>query len=157
LPDTVPMGRSEMMSRIGPRDTAPEMAVRRGLHRLGFRFRLHRGDLPGRPDVVLPRHRAVIFVHGCFWHGHEACPYFRLPKTNTGFWEAKIGRNAARDAEAVARLVDGGWRVLTVWECATRRRAGGDVPERIAAWLRGTQRVGELRAPAGTPMQGRMA
>jgi DNA mismatch endonuclease, patch repair protein len=129
------MSRSEMMSRIGSRNTAPEMLVRRGLHRLGFRFRLHRKDLPGRPDVVLPRHRAAIFVHGCFWHGHKGCPYFRLPKTNTDFWKGKIARNAERDAEAVARLVAQGWRVLTVWECAVRDGRGHDAVSRMASWI----------------------
>lgn len=148
------MTRSEMMSRIGPRDTAPEMVVRRGLHRLGFRFRLHRKDLPGRPDIVLPRYRAVIFVHGCFWHGHAGCIYFRLPKTNSAFWKAKIARNAERDGEAVASLIAQGWRALTVWECITRRQPSETVSERIAGWLRGPHVVGELGAPAGAAVEG---
>ena len=147
------MNRSEMMSRIGTRNTAPELVVRRGLHRLGFRFRLHRKDLPGRPDVVLPRHHAVIFVHGCFWHGHEGCPYFRLPKTNTDFWKAKIVRNVERDAEIVARLVAQGWRVLTVWECMTRGQTREIVSGKIAGWLQGPHAVGELGTPAGTPVE----
>jgi DNA mismatch endonuclease (patch repair protein) len=143
------MSRSEMMAGIGTRDTAPEMVVRRGLHRLGFRFRLHRKDLPGRPDVVLPGQRVVIFVHGCFWHGHVECRYFRLPRTNADFWRTKIARNVERDAEVVTRLVGQGWRVLMVWECATRGESGTLVPERIAQWLQDTHVVGELgTAPA---------
>ncbi|HET8728349.1 MAG TPA: very short patch repair endonuclease [Alphaproteobacteria bacterium] len=105
------------MSRIRGRDTRPEMLLRRGLHARGERFRLHRKDLPGRPDLVFPRHRAVIFVHGCFWHGHD-CPRFRLPKTNTEFWDEKVRLNRVRDASATAALKMAGWRTLIVWECA---------------------------------------
>lgn len=153
MPEKAPVNRSAMMSRIGTRDTAPELVVRRGLHRLGFRFRLHRKDLPGRPDIVLPRHHAVVFVHGCFWHGHGGCPYFRLPKTNTDFWKAKIARNVERDAEIIARLVAQGWRVLTVWECMTRGKKVETLPATIADWLRGPHVVGELGAPTDTPVE----
>lgn len=153
MPDMIATSRSEMMARIGVRDTAPEMVVRRGLHRLGFRFRLQRKDLPGKPDLVLPRYRAVVFVHGCFWHGHSDCPHFRIPKTNTDFWRIKIARNVERDAEVVARLVTQGWRVLTVWECATRGQGGTNVPERIAQWLRGRRVVDELGARIGTHLE----
>lgn len=111
--------RSKNMSCIRGKDTKPEMLVRRCLHSLGFRFRLHRRDLPGCPDVVLPRWRAVIFVHGCFWHRH-GCRNSRLPATRTEFWKAKLGRNAERDSEAGARLKASGWRVFVVWECALK-------------------------------------
>jgi len=133
-----------MMSRIGARNTKPEMIVRRGLHSAGFRFRIHRKDLPGNPDVVLPKHRAVIFVHGCFWHRHEGCSNFRLPKTNTEFWGEKIGRNAERDSKAAAELRSRGWRVLVVWECATRRIPVDELVPEIAKWIAGNQDGGEI-------------
>ena len=107
------------MSRIRGKDTAPEMTVRRLLHAAGLRYRLHRRDLPGRPDVVLPRHAAAVQVHGCFWHGH-ACPLFRLPSTRTEFWQAKIEANRRRDAAAEAALRAMGWRTLIVWECSLK-------------------------------------
>lgn len=108
--------RSRLMSRVQSQDTAPERAVRSLLHRLGYRFRLHRKDLPGKPDIVLPRYKTVIFVHGCFWHGHN-CPKGRLPKTNKVFWSNKIARNRQRDLEHERALKQLGWEVLTVWEC----------------------------------------
>ena len=107
------------MSRIRGRDTKGEMAIRRGLHARGLRFRLHCKDLPGRPDLVFPRHRAIVFVHGCFWHGHD-CPMFRWPQTRKEFWRRKISQNLERDSIALSRLRDQGWRVLTVWECALK-------------------------------------
>ena len=124
-----------MMSRIGARDTAPEMAIRKALHRAGYRFRLHRKDLPGRPDLVLPKHRAVIFVHGCFWHGHEGCRDFRVPKTNVVFWQNKIGRNMERDQEALMKLASLGWRTLVVWECVTGAKQLEKTASEIASWL----------------------
>lgn len=111
-----PMTRSRMMSGIRGKDTKPELAVRRALHRAGYRFRLHRKDLPGCPDIVLPKYRAVIFVHGCFWHGH-GCRYFKIPKTRTDFWLDKIMANAKRDRLNAESLRAAGWLVLTVWEC----------------------------------------
>jgi DNA mismatch endonuclease (patch repair protein) len=111
------MNRSEIMRRVKGRDTAPEKTVRSLLHRLGYRFRLHRADLPGRPDIALPGRRAAIFVHGCFWHGHDCARGARLPKTNAGYWTAKIARNRARDARALADLDRLGWRATVVWEC----------------------------------------
>lgn len=132
------------MSRIGTRNTAPEIMVRKGLHRLGFRFRLHREDLPGKPDIVLPKYDAVILVHGCFWHGHEGCRYFRVPKTNSTFWIEKIGRNVARDARVVAALRALGWRVLTIWECATRASDHGEKLLEVALWLQGHCVDGEI-------------
>lgn len=138
------MSRSEMMSRIGPRDTAPETAIRKALHRAGYRFRLHRKDLPGRPDLTLARHRAVIFVHGCFWHGHGGCGSFRLPKTNADFWREKIGRNMMRDKAVTSALVSQGWRVLVVWECATKPKRVEQTAAEIAFWLQGQEVAGEI-------------
>jgi DNA mismatch endonuclease (patch repair protein) len=111
-----PAQRSYNMSRIRGRNTKPEMIIRQGLHRAGLRFRLHASKLPGRPDLVFAKHKAVIFVHGCFWHGHS-CPMFRLPGTRPEFWGAKIKTNCERDREVQTALRDSGWRVLTVWEC----------------------------------------
>jgi DNA mismatch endonuclease (patch repair protein) len=104
------------MSRIPSKNTKPEIAVRSVLHRLGYRFRLHRGDLPGRPDIVLPRHRKIILVQGCFWHGHT-CRLASKPKSNEGYWGPKIRANKARDALNLSALKDLGWSVLELWEC----------------------------------------
>ena len=104
------------MSNIGNRNTKPEIRLRKILHRFGFRFRLHRKDLPGSPDIVLPKYSTVVFVHGCFWHGHD-CRRGRLPTTNTEFWETKIEKNRRRDVEAVGRLEELGWDVWTIWQC----------------------------------------
>ena len=111
------------MSRIRSRDMTPELKVRSMVHRLGYRFRLHRQGMPGRPDLVLPRHRAVIFVHGCFWHWHPdpSCPIAGLPKSNLGYWKPKLERTRFRDRTNAASLEADGWRVLTVWECHLRR------------------------------------
>ena len=112
--------RSEIMSRIRGRDTRPERIVRRLAHGLGFRFRLHRKDLPGSPDMVFPKHRAVIFVHGCFWHRHQGCRKASSPQTRIRFWESKFEQNVARDRRSEAALRDLGWRILVVWECQTK-------------------------------------
>lgn len=127
------------MSRIRGKNTRPEMLLRRGLHARGRRFRLHRKDLPGRPDLVFPKHRAVIFVHGCFWHGHD-CSLFKRPSTNPEFWTRKIERNRTNDAIAQERLGQQGWRVLTVWECALRGRGRRPLEillDTVEAWLDG--------------------
>ena len=122
MPDPLtPEQRSRCMSRIRGKDTKPEMIVRRGLHALGLRYRLHDRQLPGSPDLVFPGRQAAIFIHGCFWHGHD-CPMFRLPSTRTDFWSAKIGRNRERDAQALEGLHTEGWRSLVIWECALRGR-----------------------------------
>lgn len=110
------------MSGIRGKDTKPEIIVRRFLHRLGYRFRLHRKDLAGRPDIVLPKWRAVIFINGCYWHGHDDCHLFRLPKTRTNFWARKIEGNRARDQRNHAALRDAGWKVIVIWECAVSKK-----------------------------------
>jgi len=115
-----PEKRSQMMAGIRGKNTKPEIQVRKILHAAGFRFRLHRKDLPGKPDIILPKHKVVIFVHGCFWHGHENCHLFRLPKSKTEFWEAKISGNVERDKLKQAQLLNEGWRVLLVRECALK-------------------------------------
>lgn len=115
-----PEVRSRMMSGIRGENTQPEMIVRSFLHRNRLRFRLHGRALPGKPDLVLPRWNVVVFVHGCFWHGHIACRYFKLPKTRTEFWRAKIDGNSRRDVVAVELLRQMGWRVAIIWECALR-------------------------------------
>jgi len=112
-----PQKRSEVMSRIKGRNTQPERIVRSLLHRMGYRFRLHRKDLPGKPDIVLPRHKTVIFVHGCFWHQHEGCRFAYTPKTRTDFWQNKFRATMQRDAEVSQNLVSLGWKVMTIWEC----------------------------------------
>jgi DNA mismatch endonuclease (patch repair protein) len=139
--------RSRMMTGIRGRDTKPELVVRRGLHAAGFRFRLHRGDLPGRPDIVLPKHQVVIFVHGCFWHRHEGCANFRLPMTNRKFWREKFARNVDRDTAAARELLNRGWRVLIVWECETRRSPAKNLVQEIVLWIAGNQNEGEITAP----------
>lgn len=118
-----PAKRSAMMSNIRSTDTKPELLVRRLLHKLGYRYRLHRKDLPGRPDIVLPRYKAIILIHGCFWHGHE-CKIASKPKTNTAYWLPKIETNRMRDRRNVAALEALGWRVLTLWECNIRNMVG---------------------------------
>ncbi|WP_258523882.1 very short patch repair endonuclease [Roseovarius sp. TE539] len=135
MAESTPMDRSEMMSRIGSRNTKPEMVVRKGLHAAGFRYRLHARNLPGSPDIVLPKCRSVILVHGCFWHAHKGCRNFRLPKSNTDFWREKLVRNAERDTRQLKELQDAGWRTLVVWECATRDFSTKKLVETIAAWL----------------------
>ena len=120
MADTLsPAERSQLMSRIRAKDTKPELVVRRLLHAMGYRFRLHRRDLPGSPDIVLPRHGVCIFVHGCFWHLHRNCKSARIPKTKRAWWRKKLEGNAARDKRHAAALRRLGWRVLTVWECQT--------------------------------------
>lgn len=119
--------RSRMMSGIRGKNTKPELALRRALHARGFRFRLHSGKVHGRPDLVLPKHRAVVFVHGCFWHRHKGCGYATVPATRPEFWRAKFDANVARDRTVRTTLLDGGWRVATVWECALRK------PDQVAA------------------------
>jgi len=112
--------RSWNMSRIKSGDTRPELAVRKMLHALGYRFRLHSKDLPGRPDIILPKYETVIFVHGCFWHRHRGCRYAYTPKSREGFWKKKFERNTARDKEVIQSLQELGWNITVIWECETR-------------------------------------
>jgi DNA mismatch endonuclease (patch repair protein) len=123
-----PESRSALMARIGGKDTAPELIVRRLLHSLGYRFRLHRRDLPGKPDIVFPSRAKAIFVNGCFWHAH-GCRIGRLPKSKLEFWEPKLTGNRARDKRNKAELRSSGWGVLTVWQCQTRN------PDRLSTKL----------------------
>jgi DNA mismatch endonuclease (patch repair protein) len=111
--------RSYIMSRVGSKDTAPELNVRRLLHRIGYRYRLHARDLPGRPDICFSARRKVVFVHGCFWHGHE-CRYGRLPKSRIDYWRDKIAATRARDLDRIVALAGLGWSALVVWQCETR-------------------------------------
>jgi DNA mismatch endonuclease (patch repair protein) len=120
--------KSRQMARVRSKNTEPEILVRRALHARGFRFRLHRRDLPGKPDVVLPKHRLAILVHGCFWHGCPACDRgLRQPKTNVAFWTAKLAANKDRDIRIVAALEASGWRVAVLWECDIRTPGRLDV------------------------------
>lgn len=125
-----PERRSANMRKIRHQDMTPELVVRKTAHRLGYRFRLHRKDLPGKPDLVFPKKLTVIFVHGCFWHHHEApsCPISRTPKSNTGYWSEKLRRNVERDNTNCRKLRDMGWNVGVIWECEVKR---GDTENRI--------------------------
>lgn len=131
--------RSRMMSGIRGKNTKPELLVRSLLHRCGFRFRLHRKDLPGKPDIVLSRYKAVIFVHGCFWHGHS-CKYFRWPSSRPEFWKSKIELNQCKDETSISELLKMGWRVAVVWECSMRGKSLAEIDalgDTICAWLIG--------------------
>ena len=134
--------RSRMMSRIRSKDTKPELALRHALHARGFRYRLHARPVMGRPDLVLYRHSAVVFVHGCFWHRHEGCRFTTSPSTRREFWQAKFDANVRRDREVRELLAKEGWRVATVWECSLRRpEQVATTVDLLAAWL-----------PTDTPM-----
>lgn len=151
--------RSAMMARIRGSDTTPELAVRRIAHRRGLRFRLHRKDLPGRPDLVFPKHRLAVFVHGCFWHRHEGCRHSTTPKSRVVFWTEKFAMNIARDARQEAALKELGWRVLVIWECETRNEAA--VERKLAAsvkpeWVHNQQESASTSAsPSGVRRIGR--
>ena len=134
------------MGRVRTANTGPEMAVRRLVHGLGYRFRLRRRDLPGTPDLVLPRYRAVIFVHGCFWHQHE-CRRGRPPASNEAYWGPKLARNVERDERARNALKEMGWRVLTIWECEI---GAPDFGERVGGFLRNKGSVRDAEEPADT-------
>jgi DNA mismatch endonuclease (patch repair protein) len=139
--------RSRMMSGIRGKNTKPEVAIRKAIHRLGFRYRIHSSSVPGKPDMVFPAVRAAIFVNGCFWHGHD-CKFFRLPSTRPGFWASKIAANRARDSIVRIELEKSGWRHLTIWECAIRgqkKEATAKVAGRAAKWLRSRSKRGEIR------------
>lgn len=137
--------RSRMMSGIRGKDTKPELQIRRQLHALGFRYRVHGQNLPGKPDIILKRYNAIIFVHGCFWHRH-GCHLFKWPKTRPEFWKQKIDKNYENDVKALQILQSSGWRVCIVWECALRG-ADKDIEgtvRRIAAWIKSNNRMLEV-------------
>lgn len=121
--ERVDRARSALMGRVPGKNTKPELVVRREVHALGYRFRLHRNDLPGTPDLVFPRLRKVLFVHGCFWHRHEGCSRTTTPKTRAAYWQEKFERNVQRDRRNVAMLEALGWKVLVIWECETFDRS----------------------------------
>jgi DNA mismatch endonuclease (patch repair protein) len=138
-----PIQRHSCMSRIRGKDTKPEIRVRKGLHRRGFRFRLQDRRLPGRPDITLPKYGVAIMVNGCFWHGHKGCRYATKPRTNPEFWETKIERNRHRDEVTTAHLEALGWTVITVWECELRGKAA--VEARIEALAEDIRKAGEMK------------
>ena len=142
MADTVsPDVRSRMMAGIRGKDTRPEMVLRREVHGRGFRYRLHDRRLPGTPDLVFKRYNAVCFVHGCFWHRHAGCRYATTPATRTDFWQAKFDANVTRDRRDCRALLDAGWRVATVWECALKNGGGTVVASELGRWLRGADRL----------------
>lgn len=133
--------RSRNMAAIRAANTKPELLVRRALHAFGFRYRLHVRELPGNPDLVFPRYKAIIFVHGCFWHGH-GCHLFTMPTTRRDFWGAKISRNVTNDERAGKALHEAGWRIGVVWECALKGRTRldfGEAMQALAEWVRSTE------------------
>lgn len=130
--------RSKNMRAIRSKDTVPELLVRRALHASGLRYSLHRKNLPGTPDLVFRQYRSVVFVHGCFWHGHKGCRYFKLPHSRPEFWRDKIDKNTVNDAAAVAELVRIGWRVAVVWECTLKQKKPDELKKlvgRISQWI----------------------
>ncbi len=129
--------RSEIMSSVKSKDTKPERLVRSLLHKMGYRFRLHVAGLPGKPDIVLPRHGKVVFVNGCFWHGHKGCCRGKAPKSNTEFWIEKIGKNVERDTRIYRKLRKDGWQILIVWECQTRNMS--KLTSRLATFMQTTR------------------
>lgn len=134
MPDVFsPEKRSWIMSRVKSGNTKPEMLVRSMIHRMGFRFRLHVKGLPGHPDIVLPKYKKVIFVHGCFWHGHEECPRSKRPTSNTAFWDKKLDQNLERDRRFQHMLAEAGWKVLIVWQCETKRSS--ELVEKLEGFL----------------------
>jgi len=146
MTDTVtPETRSRMMSGIRAKNTKPEKMVRSALFAAGYRFRIHRKDLPGSPDIVLPGKKVAIFVHGCFWHRHKGCNLAKLPSSNSDFWRNKLDGNVERDRNAIEELNLLGWRVMTVWECATRDlELAPELGHHIGKWMEGNERVGEI-------------
>jgi DNA mismatch endonuclease (patch repair protein) len=141
--------RSRMMSGIRGKHTGPELALRRALHRTGLRYRLHVRELPGRPDIVFPRFRAVILVQGCFWHRHAGCRFATNPASNRAFWQKKFAGNVRRDRKNLLLLLENGWRVAVIWECAIRDPLEVvDVGARIVSWLGSRRRF--LEIPKGT-------
>ena len=135
------------MAAIRAKDTRPERMIRSGLHQRGFRFRLHRKDLPGKPDIVLSKYDAVVFVHGCFWHGHD-CHLYRLPKTRPGFWASKVAANQSRDETVRSALQSENWRIATIWECALKGKRKLDRDKLLISltdWLKSTDPLFEIK------------
>ncbi len=144
-----PHVRSRMMSGIQGKNTKPELIVRRMLFASGYRFRLHRRDLPGTPDIVMPGRRVAIFVQGCFWHFHQGCRYAKMPATRPEFWKAKLEANVERDSRAVEKLQKLGWRVLCVWECSMRdAEVAAGLQAAMNTWIKGSEPLGEIGAPS---------
>ena len=144
--------RSRMMQSVPQSHTAPEIAIRRMLHSAGFRFRLHDPRLPGTPDLVLPRYRVVVFVHGCFWHFHERCKYAKIPASNQEAWRFKLENNVARDQRQIAALHDAGWRVLVVWTCALHSEKGY-LTDQMTRWIKreeNAEKIYHIRGPETT-------
>lgn len=141
--------RSRMMASVRGKNTGPERALRSALHQRGLRFRIHNADLPGRPDIVMARYKAVIFVHGCFWHRHAGCRLTYTPKTRVEFWSLKFKATVLRDKDHVKRLLAAGWRVAIVWECAMRAAGADAVAMQLANWLPSTAASIEIVAPLG--------
>lgn len=152
-----PAARSRHMSKIRSKNTTPELSLRKALHAAGFRYRLHRTDLAGTPDLVLAKYRAVIFVHGCFWHRHAGCRLAYSPKSRRQFWMQKFAGNIARDSAAIESLRLAGWRVLTVWECGLRSTIKAHkLIDQVTAWIRSNSRYRELpKIPPDTTTLGR--
>jgi DNA mismatch endonuclease (patch repair protein) len=141
-----PVTRSRMMSGIGSKNTKPEMIVRKALFAAGYRYRLHRRDLPGAPDVVMSGKKIAIFVHGCFWHMHSGCRFAKLPATRPEFWKTKLVANVQRDRHAIEALAASGWRILTVWECATRSAVDlVTLGDKLSSWIDSGDSVSEIR------------
>jgi DNA mismatch endonuclease (patch repair protein) len=142
--------RSRRMARIRSKDTVPEIALRKALHAIGLRYRLNDRRLSGRPDIVFPRHRTVVFVHGCFWHRHEGCSIATTPKSNTRFWQEKFDRNVARDRRVAGELAAAGWRVIVAWECTLQSKVRVEqTAEGIAAEIRAGRLSGALPGNGG--------
>lgn len=128
--------RSEIMAKVHSTNTTPEVKVRKILHKLGYRFRLHPNNLPGRPDIALPKYKTVIFVNGCFWHGCPTCKHAQIrPRTNEEYWQKKLDRNMERDKENIAALQEKGWKVLTVWECETKKKNMDMLVQKLTSFL----------------------
>ena len=145
MDDKSSSARSRNMSRIHSRDTKPEIIVRKILFSLGYRFRLHRRDLPGVPDIVMPGRKIVIFVHGCFWHSHAGCRRAVTPKSRDSYWVPKLLRNAERDIKVRNELLAMGWRVLWIWECSLSTKAGRErLPDLLNAWIQSSDNFSEI-------------
>lgn len=144
-----PVDRSRMMAGIKGKHSQPELLVRRLLFASGYRFRLHRRDLPGTPDIVMPGRKIAIFVHGCFWHFHQGCRFAKMPSTRPEFWKAKLEANVERDRRSIEKLQAIGWRVLCVWECTLRdASAAASLQDNMQRWIEGDAPIGEISASA---------